>query len=74
MLDSLERTTVTKHHAELLARDCAVCQEKFVEQAESIKLPCLHHFHASCIIPWLSKVPAAHQNNSCPVCRKSLEA
>lgn len=27
------------------------------------RLPCLHHFHLHCIIPWLEK------NRLCPVCR-----
>ena len=32
-----------------------------------LALPCVHHFHASCITPWLRKFSAI-----CPICRSAL--
>lgn len=63
-----------------LQGECAICQESYAAQEESvddakeehgpqearIKLACGHQFHARCIIPWLQKVA------SCPICRLDL--
>ena len=47
--------------------DCTVCQEFFVLDEEVKKLPCEHHFHSGCIVPWLKL------HNSCPICRVSID-
>lgn len=46
--------------------DCAVCKEVFSLGNETTQLPCLHLYHAHCIVPWLSA------RNSCPLCRYEL--
>ena len=46
--------------------DCAVCKEIFSLGNETTQLPCLHLYHAHCIVPWLSA------RNSCPLCRYEL--
>ncbi|CAD8057559.1 unnamed protein product [Paramecium sonneborni] len=45
---------------------CTVCQEEYQLQ-QALQMPCNHHFHSECLIPWLK------QHNSCPVCRYELE-
>ncbi|KAJ2957748.1 hypothetical protein NQZ79_g6597 [Umbelopsis isabellina] len=47
---------------------CAVCTEDYVPQEEALKLPCSHIFHQDCIVPWL------RMNQTCPVCRFSVES
>ena len=45
---------------------CAVCKDEFKIGEDCLLMPCNHHFHENCIMPWLSK------RNSCPVCRYEL--
>jgi len=47
-------------------QQCPVCIAVFEATSECVAMPCKHHFHATCILPWLSKT------NSCPVCRHEL--
>ena len=47
--------------------ECSVCKDQF-ELNQKIKIiPCKHHFHLECIMPWLK------ERNSCPVCRFELQ-
>ncbi|XP_048583731.1 E3 ubiquitin-protein ligase RNF115 [Nematostella vectensis] len=46
--------------------ECAVCQEQLKLHEEVLMLPCNHHYHKDCIIPWLK------MHDSCPICRLSL--
>jgi len=43
--------------------NCPICLATYEEGDETVKLPCAHRFHLSCIVPWLQKT------NTCPVCR-----
>lgn len=45
---------------------CAVCKEEISLKEKAKRLPCSHHFHGDCILPWLAI------RNSCPVCRHEL--
>lgn len=45
---------------------CAICKDVLPIGIEVNQLPCLHVYHPSCILPWLSA------RNSCPLCRYEL--
>ena len=45
---------------------CAVCKDEFIIGEECLLMPCNHHFHENCLLPWLK------ERNSCPVCRYEL--
>ncbi|XP_047338633.1 E3 ubiquitin ligase BIG BROTHER-related-like [Impatiens glandulifera] len=45
---------------------CAVCKDEINIDGEAKQLPCNHHYHSDCIIPWLGI------RNTCPVCRHEL--
>ena len=46
--------------------ECSVCKDQFEINQKIKKIPCKHHFHLECIMPWLK------ERNSCPVCRYEL--
>ncbi|KAI3717023.1 hypothetical protein L1987_68329 [Smallanthus sonchifolius] len=45
---------------------CAVCKDEILMEERVAQLPCKHHYHGECIVPWLSI------RNTCPVCRFEL--
>ncbi|KAK6928023.1 Zinc finger, RING-type, partial [Dillenia turbinata] len=45
---------------------CAVCKDEILCEEKVNLLPCQHHYHGDCIVPWL-KI-----RNTCPVCRFEL--
>ncbi|KAL5205063.1 hypothetical protein ABZP36_009934 [Zizania latifolia] len=45
---------------------CPVCKDPIPVRARARQLPCMHLYHSSCILPWLSS------RNTCPVCRYEL--
>lgn len=45
---------------------CPVCQTDWCQDDKSVALPCDHHFHLDCILPWLER------KHTCPVCRYDL--
>jgi len=49
-------------------KECSICQEDYKQGEILLDLPCDHNFHKNCVTQWLT------QHNSCPVCRKPLEA
>ena len=46
---------------------CPVCKDEFQIDDILMDLPCKHHFHKDCILPWLN------QHDSCPICRFELK-
>lgn len=46
---------------------CSVCLSSLEDGSEVRLLPCMHHFHRSCVDPWLLQ-----QKAECPVCRMAL--
>ena len=49
-----------------IENSCPVCKEDFIVNEDCLLMPCEHHFHKDCLIPWLK------ERNSCPVCRYEL--
>ena len=47
-------------------KSCAICCNKYKEYEKVFFLPCTHHFHVECILPWFEK------NHKCPTCRYDL--
>lgn len=45
---------------------CAICKEEFIINEDCLLMPCHHHFHRVCLLPWLK------ERNTCPVCRYEL--
>ncbi len=35
---------------------CSVCMDDFKLEEEARQLPCSHHYHNDCIVPWLELV------------------
>jgi len=67
----IEKLKKIKINEEILKKlgienSCAVCKDEFQIEEECLLMPCNHHFHENCLIPWLKK------RNSCPVCRYEL--
>ncbi|XP_006398553.2 E3 ubiquitin-protein ligase Praja-2 [Eutrema salsugineum] len=62
---NLPRVIIGEEHV-MKGLICAVCKELFTLGSETTQLPCLHLYHAHCILPWLSS------RNSCPLCRYEL--
>ncbi|XP_047334984.1 E3 ubiquitin-protein ligase Praja-2-like [Impatiens glandulifera] len=46
--------------------NCAVCKDGIVVDEKVTMLPCNHHYHFECIVPWLNV------RNTCPLCRYEL--
>lgn len=46
---------------------CSICQDSFKLNEVVKALPCRHHFHTDCILPWL------RVKDSCPLCRHPLD-
>ena len=50
---------------------CAICIDDFDEtdMEQVLKLPCGHHFHIDCIVPWLTE-----RQSKCPLCKFDVMA
>jgi len=59
VIDNLPSIEITKG-------SCSVCQEEYISEIKALELPCKHHFHSECLLPWLKL------HNSCPICRHEL--
>ncbi len=47
-------------------RVCAICCNHYQEHDKVFFLPCSHHFHIDCVLPWFNK------NHKCPYCKYDL--
>nr|XP_043625931.1 E3 ubiquitin-protein ligase SGR9, amyloplastic [Erigeron canadensis] len=47
-------------------KECAICKEEMRLGRDVCELPCEHHFHWMCMLPWVIK------RNTCPCCRYRL--
>ena len=67
-VDKLEKFNLTEEKIKSFGVEntCAVCKDEFVAGQLCLLMPCKHHFHQECLIPWLK------ERNSCPVCRLEL--
>lgn len=66
-VDSLPLIVISEdHQKESEGLACAICKDLLTSGTEVNRLPCLHLYHPSCILPWLSA------RNSCPLCRYEL--
>ncbi|XP_052197948.1 uncharacterized protein LOC127804899 [Diospyros lotus] len=66
VVENLPCVVVTKEELQEHDLACAVCKDEIMEEEKVTKLPCCHHYHGDCIVPWLSI------RNTCPVCRYEL--
>lgn len=48
---------------------CPICLDNYQTGELLRELPCSHHFHASCVDPWLLK-----SSTKCPLCRGDISA
>ena len=67
-IDKLEKCCITEKKLKDFGfeNSCPICKDEFVVNEECLLMPCKHHFHKDCLIPWLK------ERNSCPVCRYEL--
>ncbi|KAE8727868.1 Detected protein of confused Function [Hibiscus syriacus] len=65
---NLPSVAVSDEHENSDGLACAICKDVLPVGIEVNQLPCLHVYHPSCILPWLSA------RNSCPLCRYELPA
>ncbi|XP_022761346.1 E3 ubiquitin-protein ligase Praja-2-like [Durio zibethinus] len=66
VVNNLPRVIVSDEHEKHDGLACAICKDVLPVGIEVNQLPCLHVYHPSCILPWLSA------RNSCPLCRYEL--
>ena len=48
------------------APECVICLNS-ISSSEVLALPCIHVFHRSCVLTWLSK------SSTCPVCKSAVD-
>ena len=48
-------------------KKCTICLENYVNGDDSIALPCIHIFHATCIKTWLKN------QRTCPICKFEIK-
>ncbi|KAE8703173.1 E3 ubiquitin-protein ligase RING1-like [Hibiscus syriacus] len=65
-VNNLPRVAVSDERENSDGLACAICKDVLPVGIEVNQLPCLHVYHPTCILPWLSA------RNSCPLCRYEL--
>lgn len=65
VLGGLPRETYNEgNHKQLV--ECELCLVDYVSGDELLRLPCMHFFHTSCVMPWLQK------SYTCPICQLNV--
>ncbi|KAL8597216.1 hypothetical protein ACOMHN_051529 [Nucella lapillus] len=64
-IEALPTVTISQDQVECTLQ-CSVCMDQFICGETVKQLPCNHHYHSPCIVPWLQL------HGTCPVCRKDL--
>ncbi|KAI0507780.1 hypothetical protein KFK09_013908 [Dendrobium nobile] len=66
VVESLPSILLTAEDVAQNNTHCAICTDEISLTVKVKKLPCLHHYHEHCIVPWLL------MRNTCPLCRYEL--
>lgn len=66
VVENLVSVVLTKDYVKENNVVCAVCKDEIGVEERATRLPCNHHYHGECIVPWLN------MRNTCPVCRFEL--
>lgn len=66
VVENLPSVALTKEELQENNVVCAVCKDEILVEEKVTRLPCCHHYHGDCIVPWLCI------RNTCPVCRYEL--
>ncbi|XP_076443867.1 E3 ubiquitin-protein ligase RNF126-B-like [Babylonia areolata] len=64
-IEALPTVTISQEQVDRTLQ-CSVCMDDFIFGESVRQLPCDHHYHSPCIVPWLNL------HGTCPVCRKDL--
>uniref|UniRef100_A0A0A9DJU3 RING-type E3 ubiquitin transferase n=1 Tax=Arundo donax TaxID=35708 RepID=A0A0A9DJU3_ARUDO len=65
-IESLPSVVISTSHETNGGVMCPVCKDHMPIRTIAKQLPCMHLYHSSCILPWLSS------RNTCPICRYEL--
>lgn len=65
-IENLSSVVISKSYERNGGVTCPVCKDDMPITTVAKQLPCMHLYHSSCILPWLSS------RNTCPVCRYEL--
>jgi hypothetical protein len=63
IIENLPSVVISISHETNGGVTCPVCKDNMPAKTVTKQLPCMHQYHSSCILPWLS------YRNTCPVCR-----
>ncbi|WOL13790.1 hypothetical protein Cni_G22569 [Canna indica] len=66
VVENLPTVVLTKEDSANIDTVCAICKDEIIVEDRLKRLPCFHHFHEGCILPWLG------MRNTCPLCRFEL--
>ena len=68
--ETIEKFPVSKikniHELSENNKKCLICLDEFINNQDSIILPCIHIFHSNCIKKWMKR------ENFCPLCKNKI--